>query len=374
MNAVGLIFTDGFDVDIDDMIERRTLASIPFGGRYRLIDFPLSNLTNAGVKNIGVITKKNYQSLMDHVRGGDEWDLNRRFTGLTILPPFSTAATSETESYENRLEGLVANISYLRYLHEKYVIITGCDYIWNEDIEAFYHAHVASGARLSVMYTKKDIEKTTKTESTYIRVGDGDKVTKQEISNIRPKGAYTSLNTYIMEREDLMDILFKAFRSGKKSFRREVIRPMIDKGEANGYEAKSPIIHIDEIPNYLKGSLSLLDKDVRNAFFSNDDRPILTRVMDSSPTKYGDNAKVSNSIIADGSVIEGEVRNCIIFRNVHIEEGAVVENSVIMTDTHISKGARINYAVLDKNVTIEDNRWLSGYITHPFYCKRNSII
>ena len=127
-NVMGIIFSNLHENLISQLTELRTMGAVPFGGRYRLIDFPLSNLTNAGVKNIGVITKKNYQSLMDHVRGGDEWDLNRRFTGLTILPPFSTAATSETESYENRLEGLVANISYLRYLHEKYVIITGFSY------------------------------------------------------------------------------------------------------------------------------------------------------------------------------------------------------------------------------------------------------
>ncbi len=374
IDALGIIFTDGFDVELDEITERRTVASIPFGGRYRLIDFPLSAMANAGLRNIGIITKKNYQSLMDHIRGGAEWDLNLRSTGLTFLAPFSTLVSSEPEIYRNRLDGLKANIPFIKYRNEKYVLLMGSEFVMNEDLEDFFKSHVESGARVSIMCTAASLPKTTDTDSTYIDVDASGKVTKQYISSTRPAGSRRSLNAYIMERKDLLNILENAVKTGKKSLRRDILSQLVENGEAHAYEAKGKILHIDSMESYLKCSLELLNRDTRVALFANEDRPVLTHIMDSAPTKYGKNAKVSNSIIGDGAIIEGEVRNCIIFRNVKIEEGAVVENSVIMNDTLVSKGARLGYCVMDKDVIIGDSRWLYGYITHPFYSKRGSVI
>jgi glucose-1-phosphate adenylyltransferase len=374
IDALGLIFTDGFDVQLDALTERRTVASIPFAGRYRLIDFPLSNLANSGVRNIGIIVKKNYQSLMDHIRGGAEWDLNLRFTGLTFLPPFSSVTSEEPDVYKNRLDALAANTSFLRYHKEKYVIMMGSDFIWNEDLEDFYEAHIASGAKMTALYTKEAFKKNPETESTFVVTDSTGKITRQIISNQKPDGAFYSMNTYIMERAALLELLESRHKTGIRSLRRDVIAKMIENGEANSYEAKGKVFHIDSLEAYLRSSLDMLSRPNRMSLFGNEDRPILTHIMDSAPTKYGKNAKVTNSIIADGAVIEGEVRNCIIFRNVKVEEGAVVENSVIMNDTLISRGAHINYCVLDKNIIIGDDRWLSGYITHPFYSKRSSVI
>lgn len=374
IDALGLIFTDGFDVQLDALTERRTVASIPFAGRYRLIDFPLSNLANSGVRNIGIIVKKNYQSLMDHIRGGAEWDLNLRFTGLTFLPPFSSVTSKEPDIYKNRLDALSSNISFLRYHKEKYVIMMGSDFIWNEDLEDFFAAHIASGAKMTALYTKEKLQKNPETESTFVVTDSTGKITRQIISNAKPDGAFYSMNTYIMDREELLGILESIHKTGIRSLRRDVISKMIANGDANGYEAKGKVFHIDSLESYLRCSLDMLTRANRMSLFGNEDRPILTHIMDSAPTKYGKNAKVTNSIVADGAVIEGEVKNCIIFRNVKVEEGAVVENSVIMNDTLISRGAHINYCVLDKNIIIGDNRWLSGYITHPFYSKRSSVI
>ena len=373
MNALGIIFTDSFDTNMEEYVERRTLASLPYGGRYRLVDFPLSNMANAGVKNIGIITRMNYQSLAQHLRSGADWDLSRKFNGITLLPPYSTQ-WAQAEFYENRLEGLIANIPYLRFAEEKYVIIAGCHQIWNEDLDDFVKKHIESGAKLSVMYADKVLNHQEEIDATYVKVDEEGAVTGQRVEKTKPRGYSYSLNTYCIERELLISLIEKAQRDGKKSFRRDVIRTLIEQGQVVGYEAKGIVLAIENPTSYLESSLALLEPDVREALFGNENNPIITPARDSAPTKYGEEAEVANSFIADGVVIEGEVRNSVIFRGATIEKGAVVENSVVMQDTVVSENARINYCVLDKDVLIEKGRWLSGYITHPFYVKRNSRI
>jgi glucose-1-phosphate adenylyltransferase len=373
MNALGIIFTDSFDTNMEEYTERRTLASLPYGGRYRLVDFPLSNMANAGVKNIGIITRMNYQSLAQHLRSGADWDLSRKFNGITILPPYSTQ-WAQAEFYENRLEGLIANLPFLRFAEEKYVVITGCHQIWNEDIKDMVDKHAESGAKITVVYSDKVLNHQEEIDATYVKIDEEGAIVGQRVEKVKPRGYTYSLNTYIIERELLISLIETAQRDGKKSFRRDVIRNLIERGEAMGYEAKGVVLAIENPTSYLESSLALLEPDVRKALFANDDNPIITPARDSAPTKYGEEAVVENSFIADGVIIEGEVRNSVIFRGATIEKGAVVENSVVMQDTIVSENARINYCVLDKDVLIEKGRWLSGYITHPFYVKRSSRI
>lgn len=373
MNAAGIIFTDSFDAKLDELTEKRTLASIPFGGRYRLVDFPLSNMVNAGIKNIGIITKKNYQSLMWHVRSGSDWDLDRKYGGLVILPPFSRDQDNH-DIYENRLEGLLANMSYLRGLKEKYVILMSCGNIGNLDLNAFYEAHVKSGARLTVMYTKAPKCNQKGIDATLIRIDENGKLEEVEVADETKDGMYISMNAYIFNREDLLDLLEEAVRDGKKSLRRDIVKGIVSEGQAMSYETKDNVLFIDNLPGYLESSLSLLNGEIRRGLFHNDNGPIITPARDSAPTRYGKNAKVSNSMIADGAIIEGTVRNSVIFRGVRIEEGAVVENSVVMQNSLISANARINYAVIDKFALIDEERLLSGYITHPFYCASRTRI
>ena len=140
------------------------------------------------------------------------------------------------------------------------------------------------------------------------------------------------------------------------------------------YETKETLLFIDTISSYLKSNLDLLDSGIRKELFGQELRPIITRAGNSSPAFYGEGSKATNSIIGAGSIIEGTVRNSIIFRGVHIKKGAVVENCVINQDCTISEGAVLNYAILDKHVTINDKRLLSGYITHPFFVKKDSVI
>ncbi|MBR0373181.1 MAG: glucose-1-phosphate adenylyltransferase subunit GlgD [Mogibacterium sp.] len=367
MNAFGLIFADSYDVALDKLTEHRTLAAVPFGGRYRVIDFTLSNLVNAGIRNIGIITTQKYDSLMNHVRAGAEWDLNRKSTGLTFLPPYSSEDIRKSV-YENRLEAMQSNMAYIRNMREEYVIMTSCNYIGNVDFDKMLEYHISTGADITGLYTKNPHNKAGDIPSTEFIVEKDQTVSDVRITSDPAEGACIAANAYILKRQDLLEVLEHTIRENKTSFRRHVLIEAIERGyKFMAYEAPETLLFLDTISSYMKSNFELLDRGMRDELFYNEYRPVITKVKDSAPTKYASEAKATNSIIADGAVIEGEVRNSIIFRGVRVKKGAVVENCVLMQDVLVGEAARLNYAVLDKNVTINDCRMLSGYITHPFY-------
>lgn len=372
MNAIGIVFTDSSASRVDEMIKYRTFAAIPFGGRYRLIDFAVSNLANAGIGDVGIITRHNYQSLMNHVSSGKVWDLDRMNSKITILPPYSSISGDQV--YVNRLEGLKANINYLKYNKSKYVIITSSNILYNEDLADMLDFHIKSGAVITEMYAKNTIGLMDGIEHTYLKVDKKGFVENLKIEEHSVDGYHVSTNTYIISRDDLMALLEKAIKEDYTSLRKDILKGLIEQKEVKAYEAKGTAMFIDNENGYLETSFALLDRKISKEFFGNEERPIITVRKNSAPTKYLDGAVVSNSLISDGAIIEGTVKNSIIFRGVKIKKGAVVENSVIMQDSIISENAKLNYAILDKDCFINEGRLLSGYITHPFYTERETKI
>lgn len=372
MQLAGLIFAETFDVALGKLTEKRTLAAVPFGARYRVIDFTLSNLANAGVRNIGIITTKNYDSLMNHVQAGDPWDLDRKATGIKFLPPF--ASGNYETLYENRLEALQSNLAFLRDTEEKYILLTGCNYVGNVDFADMLKCHIESGAKITAMYSKNSRNKDAGMPVTEFKVAEDGTIADVTISKGISDDMVIGANVYICDRDYLLAMVEQTLMEGKKSFRRHVLLPTIDSSKVMGYNADACLLFLDNMQSYMQSNLDLLQIAVRDELLDNKARPIITRVKDSAPTRFGKEAEVTNSYVGDGVIIQGTVKNSIIFRGAVIKKGAIVENSVVMQDTVIGEMARVNYAVLDKNVVINDGRMLSGYITHPFYVGHKELI
>ncbi len=370
----GMIFADEYDVDIPGITDKRALAAVPFGARYRVIDFTLSNMMNAGIKNMGIITTQNYYSLMNHVGAGEPWDFNLKRTKLMFLPPFSTEDVQSV--YNNRLEAMQANVRFLRQQStDKYVLITGNNYIANIDFAAMVEAHEAAGARITALYSKDTRNIKEKDEFTLYQLDEEGNLKDVLIQKEVLEGTVMAPDVYLMERLDLVHVLEQTIRERKNSFRVDVLKEAIDNGDkVLAYCAPETLFMIDDNVSYLKSSLDLLDEGNRKALFKKENAPVITRVKDSAPTRYGKDAVVTNSLVADGVTIEGEVHNSIVFRGAVIKKGAIVENSVVMQDVSVGEMARLNYCILDKNAIINDGRMLSGYVTHPFYVEDKSVI
>jgi glucose-1-phosphate adenylyltransferase len=372
MKALGIVFSNIHDGDVAELTRHRTLASVPFCGRYRLIDFVLSNMTNSGITKVGVITKNNYQSLMDHIGSGKHWDLSRKNGGVMVLPPFG--ATESTALYQNRLDAIKGAMSILYKSSEDYVIMTDCDNVCSIDYRDILDKHIARAADITVVYNNAESSTDSRRKRIIFDIDEKERVRKVTVSE-KPAGTRNKyLNIMCVSRAFLIRIIEDAIEQGLHSFSREVLTLNVDNYKIFGYNLSGYFACIDSLQSYYKYNMEMLDCEKRNAVFNKKGLPVYTKVKDSPPARYLPGGSVSNSLIADGCVIEGRVENSILFRGVKIGEGSVVTNSIIMQDSIVSRGAKLNAVVTDKNVFITEKRALSGCDALPYCLGKSAII
>lgn len=360
MNAFSILFADSFkNYEIGGLVRNRTLASLPVGCRYRMVDFMLSNLVKANVPNIGIIATNNYNSLMDHVGWGKDWDLNRKNSGLKILPPL---AISDTGLARSKFEALNHAFPYINSMLQEYCILADSNVICNIDFKEMLEFHIANQADFTVACVKR---KPVNGEIEMIVDGKN----RAYDSLYHQYGADYECNTLLkvtlMKKDMLIDIIKKGNTQGWEDIVRDYISKNFNRLNVYAYEVKSFCSVINDLESYYKFNMDLLNEEISNELFLSDTE-ILTRVKDSVPTLYGKNANISNSMLADGCRVDGTVTNSIIFRDVIIEEGAVVNNSIIMSGTVVKAGSKLDYVITDKNVSISENKELKGDRNCPF--------
>lgn len=367
-NVLGLIFSNMHDEALRDMTSVRALGSVPFGGRYRLIDFALSNMVNAGISKVGIITKSNYQSLMDHIGSGKAWDLSRKNEGLFFLPPFGTS----DESYNGRISSLAGIEPFLRNSKEEYVILSDCHVVGNIDFDLFIEEHIASGADITVAYKHGKAPRSMENLVVWVQRETG-RINDMVINYAAEEDCDFGIGLYIMRKSTLMRVISGAIGRNHLSFERDILQRHMDTLRIYGYEVPEYLMMIASLEGYFRANMSLLDAGVRAALFPAN-RPIYTKVRDCAPAIYGLHACVNDSLVADGSKIDGTVRNSIIFRDVHIERDAAVENCVVMQGSVICEKSSLNCVIMDKNVVIKDERTLHGFDSYPVFIAKGSVV
>lgn len=377
MTAAGIVFSNIHDESLPELTRLRTMASVPFGGRYRLIDFALSNMVNSGISKVGVITHYNYQSLLDHIGTGKDWDLARRSGGIKILPPFITAydAKGVGHLYSTRLEALLGVVNFISRCTEDVIVLSDCDTICNIDISDVIDRHEETGADFTVV-VKRITEGgiTSPCHSVIFSDAEGRITDATEFSDdIRP-GQEISTNIMVINRMYLLNILGDAAAHGYTSFFRDVIARNIHHANYRVYHYDGYYALVSSLAGYFDCSMQLLRADVRDALFGVAERPIYTKVRNSAPTIYRTGSSVGNTLIADGCIIEGTVENSIIFRGVKVGRGSVVRNSILLQDTVVGSGVSLNCVVTDKNTMVRDGRVLSGHETMPFFIGKGIMV
>ena len=377
MTAAGLIFSNIHDDSLREMTGRRTMASIPFGGRYRLIDFPLSCMVNADISKVGIITHNNYQSLLDHIGSGKDWDLARRSGGIKLLPPYVAAYENSAAGklYETRLEALMGSANFINRCGADYIVLSDCDVIMNIDLGAVIDEHIRSDAYITLVAKRIEVKSTVFDHSSgVLTLDDDNRVTDVAYALPKRGSCYVNTNLMVVGRSDLQNIISDSIAHGHKSFSRDIIARQLKKKLIHAYVFDGFCAGISSLEDYFSTSMKLLQDDVRHDLFSTPNRKIYTKIRNSAPTKYADGANVKNSMIADGCIIEGTVENSIIFRGVHIGKGTVVKNSILLQDTYVGANVTLNCVITDKNVVIKDERMLSGYETMPFFIGKGMMV
>ncbi len=361
-NILGIIFANAYDNVLAGMTAPRAMGSVPFGGGYRLIDFTLSNMVNAGIDKVGVITSNNYQSLMDHLGNGKPWDLARKHDGLFFLPPFTA---QELERYNTgRLGALQNNEQFLQMSDEEYVVMSDCNAVMNIDLKDVFRFHKEKNADITMVYRHGAIPKLPN-RLIIDKISDG-RVCEMSIVSNGEGEANCAVNITVMRKSLLESLLREATASGATSFERDVLLKNVSNLRVFGYECNEFCPIIDSIQTYFDASFALLEPANQKSLFAAS-RPIYTKVYDDMPVVYGLGSDVKNSLIADGCVIDGQVENSVIFRNCRIAKDAVVKNCIIMPNGFVADGANLDCCILDKDVTIRSGRTLSGADTYPVY-------
>lgn len=370
-DVLGIIHAQVYDSTVRQLTSIRTMASVPFGCRYRFVDFPLSNMVNAGVTSVGIVTKDNYQSLMDHVGSGKPWDLARKRDGIFLLPPYNTSVVTPG-TRDNRVESLYSNMDFLNHAHQEYVIMTDANSVYNIDFNDLFAKHTESGADITVVYKHGKVPAIF--NSMVLTMDENKRVTDIAVLDESDgQEADYSFNIFLM-RKSLLEYLIKsAVAHNQTSFSRDILQANVNGLKIVGYEATGFAEIIDSMQTYYDVSMALLDPANRTALF-NEESPIATKISDNVPTLYGPDGKASNSLLADGCDIQGTVKNSLLFRGVVVEKGAVVENSILMQGTVVHANAKLNSVITDKDVTITAGRNLSGDPSYPIYFTKGIVV
>ncbi len=369
MDATGILFSDLprsglMQSGLPALIGKRSMASVPFGCRYRLIDFSLSALANAEIRKVGIVASYGDRELMDHIGSGKDWDLALRSGGIRFLPPEGMGQAIPT-----RLELLKGVRWAIAADTEPLVVLCDGDLICNFDVSDILNEHRRSGADITVAVKRMYLSGNRHmTRSRILCEEDAQgNIVDLYASSATQSGEFTvCMHLYVCNRALLVQLIDEAIAHNLSGFHRNLLLRCRGRYHLRTYHYDGYYAKIGSLAEYFACSMQLAkDENVRKALFDAPKRPILTRVRNSSPTLYRHHARVRSGLIADGCEIDGEVENSILFRGVKIGRGAVVRNSILLRGCEVGPCAMLKCVVADNNARIHSS--LSGVESMPFY-------
>ncbi|WP_125762153.1 glucose-1-phosphate adenylyltransferase subunit GlgD [Companilactobacillus hulinensis] len=354
---------------LEPLTTERPVGTLPFGGRYRLIDFPLSSIANAGIRNVMITSPRSGRSVSDHLRSGNDWNLDTIRGGLFNFP-YNDLSLVSPEKRDNLIHHYYDNtILFLKRSNSEYSVIMGTRNICNIDLSALLRYHQERDNPVTTVYKSieaDDIEPDT----TVLQVTDNGMATAivpASNTNVSPTDngkLAKSLNIYLMSTVDLIDILKEANMRGDLISLERLMLQAVIQHNANAFEYTGFYANIHDIKSYYDASMSVLSEDNFRALFYSQ-RRIYTKVKNEIPTFFAKSSQVKGSLCGTGGYIEGKIDHSVIFRNVFINRNTEIADSVIMQGTRIGAGTTIENAVIDKNVVIGPNLKLKGTPDNP---------
>ncbi len=370
--AMGIIFASIRDNTLGDLTHKRTMAAVPYGGRYRQIDFPLSNMTNSGIRHIGIITRHKHQSLMNHIGSGQEWDLDLEEGGLEFLTPF---ALDHNGLYRGKLDELNSAMNFLKISNEEYVVLSDSGMLCAIDFRDVIADHVASGADVTVV-VKDGISDGKKPLDLGLKLDEDGKVRDVVVGLSAKKEYSASVGVFVIRREKLVELVEDAVAHDRYHFERDIVlHGFAEENLAvNAYRFNGVVLYNESVSEYYENTMKLLQAETRHGLFNRPNLTVYTKVRDEVPSSYGEGSEIENCIVADGCVLNGKAENTVFFRGAKLAKTAHVRDSIIMQETVIGEGADLQYVILDKDVTVRPGKKLCGTREHPIVLKRGETV
>lgn len=371
-STMGIILTGGKNNRLKELSLERSIAAVPIGGKYRIIDFTLSNMVNSGITNVGVLTQYNYRSLMDHLGSGKEWDLDRKTEGLFIFPPY--LSEYGTGWYKGTADAMYNNITFLYRSDDEYVLIAQGYAIYNMDYTPMLERHINTNADITVACRNMDdLTCEDQNQLGMVQLDEDGRIIDFMEKPPNPKSSIGSLGIYIIKRDFLIELLEESAAKGLTEFVQDIIVRRTDTLKIYSYMFNGYWRPLSSIQLYYKTNMELLNPKVRQELLVGRNK-IYTKVKDEPPAKYNAEANVHNSIVADGCIIEGTVENSILFRGVRVMKGAYIKDSLVMQGAVVGANSNLRYCILDKGVTISEGKALNGDSQWPLIVGKNVTV
>lgn len=365
----GIVFAFEPRPELRELTGHRTGASMPFGGRYRAVDFALSNLLNAGVTDVGMVLHGRYQSMLDHVGSGKVWDMSRKRGGLHLLPPFNYLHTWGVTPFRGKMEALSGVRSYLDEIRQDYVVLMEGDLVANLPLADIFRQHLRTHADITAVCGDDSFA----TENgTYFEKDPDGRIREVFINTPQPRG-YRSLDVFILSTDLLRSLVDECQARDQYSFRRDVLQAKQSTLNLQSYTFGGFAAQIRSVQEYYDRSMQLLDRDIRADLFTAE-RPIRAKGSDKASTYISPDGVCLNSLVAEGCRIEGTVVNSILFPGVTVEKGARVEDCILFKGTAVRRDARLSHVIADKRVELQPGRTIAGHVTYPIVLARDSVI
>ncbi|WP_223362495.1 glucose-1-phosphate adenylyltransferase subunit GlgD [Sporolactobacillus terrae] len=360
---------------IDPLTRHRPIASLPFCSRYRLIDFPLTNLTTAGVDTIGVFTHDNLRSIYDHVRSGKEWGLDSIYGGLFFFSDPRLDRRANRFSTEGDLLNYYNNIEFFDKSESEYTVVMGTRMLCAIDVQAILRHHIEQGAEVTVVYKSMENVDNDDQNTSCLTIDEDGRVRglKSSVLHDKTDHVYMNMEIYLLKTELLTKLIRNGVAENEHCNLSDLLHQAIVALPSNGFEYTGYMKNIHSVRSFYEANMDMLHDSNLLALLKGSQH-IHTKVKNEAPTFYSRSSDVTDSLIANGCMIHGEVAHSVIFRNVLIEKKTVLNSSVVMQGSSIGSGAELHYVILDKNVRIEPNTKLIGTQANPIVIEKNSVI
>lgn len=352
------------------LTDERALSTLYFAGKYRLMDFALSSIVNAGINHVyTLISQEKVRSYLDHLGGGKEWGLDT--IGSYEYLDFYQNLMRRRSRGENYFDDLIL---FLKTCKMPYAVFIGNKMAANFDLKAILHFHQSNGNRITPVFKRVEKDNLAPDDHTFVLSDNNVVIEQREAIELASEGPFNlSANVYVMDTDWLIHELEKAQKSGASYDVSERLAALAVKEKANAYEYTGYLRNIHDIASYYQANLDMLEKDKRDSLLYGNQK-IITRIRNEVGTYYDKESDVKNTLISTGCTVKGEVKNSVVSRRVNFAKDSVAKNAVIMANCKLKSGADVEYAILDKNVVIEKGVTVKGKPDSPVVIKKGSVI
>lgn len=370
MSLAGILFSNRNDTSLFRLTEERTAGAIPFGGRYRLVDFPLTDLAIAGARRVTLVSNGNFDTLLEHVGTGEAWGLSPHGGGVNTVTPFRYPGST---MFHGRMDALFCMRAGLERMQEPYIVLGDCHTVFRIDLCAVLRAHQASGAAMTLVCAPTQ-ETGDVRGGVFVAAGEGGRVCDVTVAHAFP-GALRWTGMAMLSRVQLLSFLSAAHGLGETSFVRGVLLRQSRQQICQVYRLAGPVAYITDEGSYYAASLRLLqDRTVYRTWVGTGAKALRTTAPEEAPCLYGEGAAVRASLIASGCRIEGEVEKSILFPGVRVAPGASVKGCILLPGVTVGRCASLYAVCADAQACIRPGSRLAGHPTLPLFLPKEKVV